>query len=110
MLHTYSNNDNRIKYLHNRCLQLIYCDQISSYEQLLKNYESISMDHKNRQALATWMFRNIESLSPGITIAIFVRRAGNHYKLCHLNDFQIFKRKFGLPRTKNLKRRFHRNQ
>ena len=89
MLHSYSNNDNRIKYLHNRCLQVIYYDQISPYEHLLKNYESISIDHKNRQAFSTWMFRNIESLSPAIIIVFFVRRSGNHFKLCRLNDFQI---------------------
>ena len=35
MLHSHYNN-NKIKYLHERCLRLTYCDKTSSYEELLE--------------------------------------------------------------------------
>ena len=62
-------------------------DQIASYVQLLKNYESTLMDIKNPQLVATKMFRYIQRLSPGITTAIFVRRVKNHYELCYFTNF-----------------------
>ena len=46
---TYNNKINR---LHERCLRLIYNDKYSSFENLLEKGSSVSIDHKNLQALA----------------------------------------------------------
>ena len=51
MLHSRKNN-NKIKHLHERCLRLIYSDKKSSYENLLEKDNSVSIHHKNIQALA----------------------------------------------------------
>ena len=48
MFHSRSNN-NKITHLHERCLQLIYSDKSSSYEELLKRDGSVSIYHKNIQ-------------------------------------------------------------
>ena len=56
MLHSRENN-NKIKYLHERCLRLIYSDKKPSYENLLEKDNSVSMHHKNIQVLAIEMFK-----------------------------------------------------
>ena len=56
MLHSHKNN-NKIKHLHERYLRLIYSDKKSSYENLLEKDNSVSVHHKNIQALAIEMFK-----------------------------------------------------
>ena len=51
---TYNNEINR---LHERWLRLIYNDKRSSFEDLLGKDNSVSIHHKNLQALATEMFK-----------------------------------------------------
>ena len=55
MLHSRKNN-NKTKHLHERCLELIYCDKKSSNEILLEKGNSVSIHHKNIQALTIEMF------------------------------------------------------
>ena len=55
MLHSRKKN-NKIKYLPERCLRLIYNDKRSSYENLLEKDNSVSIHNKNIQALAIEMF------------------------------------------------------
>lgn len=81
---SYNSNDNRINYY---VTDVFHSDQIASYVQLLKNYESALMDIKDPQLVATKMFKYMQRLSPGITIAIFVRRVKNHHKLCYFTNF-----------------------
>ena len=66
MLHS-RNNNNKIKHLHERCLRLIYSDKKSSYENLLEKDNSVSIHHKNIQALAIEMFKVKHKLCPEIT-------------------------------------------
>ena len=51
---TYNNKINR---LHERCLRLIYNDKRSSFEDLLKKDNSVSIHHTSLQALAIEMFK-----------------------------------------------------
>ena len=51
MLHSRSNN-NKIKHLHERCLRIAYQDKQSFYENLLVKDGTVSMHHRNIQALA----------------------------------------------------------
>ena len=46
MLHSRQNNK-KIKHLHERCLQLIQKDGLSSYEELLEKDVSVSVNHRN---------------------------------------------------------------
>ena len=51
---TYNNKINR---LHERCLQLIYNDKRSSFEDLLEKDNCVSIHHKNLRALAIEMLK-----------------------------------------------------
>ena len=56
MLHSRRNNS-IIRNLHERCLRLIYNDKNSSYEELLTKDGSVSIHHRNIQALATEFYK-----------------------------------------------------
>ena len=80
-------NNNKTTYLHEKCLQLIYSEK--SYEELLKRGGSVSLHHKNIQATAIDMFKNLNGMSPEITNDLFVQITENQCNLRHLNDFNI---------------------
>ena len=87
MLHSRKNN-NKIKHLHERCLRLIFSDKKSSYENLLEKDNSVSMHHKNIQALAIEMFKVKQKLCPEITSYIFMERRNNQYNMCNRPDYK----------------------
>ena len=86
MLHSRKKN-NKIKYLPERCLRLIYNDKRSSYENLLEKDNSVSIHNKNIQALAIEMFKVKNKLCPESTSNIFMERTNNHYNLRNLSHF-----------------------
>ena len=47
---------NKITRLHEICLRLIYNDKRSSFEDVLEKDNSVSINHKNLQALAIEIF------------------------------------------------------
>ena len=88
MFHSRSNN-NEITHLHERYLGLIYSDNSSSYEELLKRNWSVSIHHKNIQTTAIGMFENLNGMSLDITNDLFEQRIENHNNLCHIIRFNI---------------------
>ena len=64
MLHSRRLN-NKIKSIHERALRITYQDHISTFQELL-NKNSVSIHHRNLQALATEMFKIHRGLSPDI--------------------------------------------
>ena len=73
---TYNNKINR---LHEICLRLIYNDKRSSFEDLLEKDNSVSIHHKNLQALAIEMFKVHTKTSPEIMQEVFqVKEQGNY--------------------------------
>ena len=82
MLHSRKNN--KINFLHERCLRLIYSDKKSSYEEnILEKDNSVSIHHKNIQALAIAMFKVKHKLCPEIIGDIFMEGPNNQ---CNLRD------------------------
>ena len=49
--------NNKINYLHERALRITYGDRSSSFENLLIKDNSVSIHHRNTQALTTEMFK-----------------------------------------------------
>ena len=86
MFQSRKNND-KLKYLHERCLLLIYSDKNSSYEILLEKYISVSVHHKNIQTLEIEMFKVKHTLCPEITSDAFMEKTNNQYNLCNRPDF-----------------------
>ena len=85
-LHSRKNN-NKIKHLHELCLRLIYSDKKSSYENLLEKDNSVSIHHKNIQALPIEMFKVKHKACPEIAGDIFMKRTNNQYSLRNRPDF-----------------------
>ena len=75
--------------LHERCLRLIYNDKNSSYEELLTKDGSVSIHHRNIQALATEFYKIKNGLSPELFTEIFARETESHYNLRRCNDFRV---------------------
>ena len=65
----------------------VYSDKKSFHENLLEKDNSVSMHHKNIQALATEMFKVKHNLCPEIPNDIFMERTNNHYNLCNRPNF-----------------------
>ena len=60
MFHSPSNN-NKITNLREKCLQFIYNDKFSSYEELLERDGSFSIHYKNIQAIQLKLWsKNLE--------------------------------------------------
>ena len=56
MFHSRTLN-NRINNIHERALRLIYKDSQSSFKELLEKDHSVTVHHKNLQALVTEIFK-----------------------------------------------------
>ena len=73
---TYNNKINR---LHERRLRLMDNNKRSSFEDLLEKDNSVSIHHKNLQALAINMFKVHTKTSPEIMQEVFqVKEQGNY--------------------------------
>ena len=83
---TYNNKINR---LHERCLRLIYNDKRSSFEDLLEKDNSVSIHHKNLQALAIVVFKVHTKTSPEIIQEVFLVKEQGNYNLRKQTDFVI---------------------
>ena len=64
--------NNKINSIHERALRITYQDHISTFQELLNKGNSVSIHHRNSQALATEMFKIHRGLSPDILREIFV--------------------------------------
>ena len=72
MLHSRQSNK-KIKHLHERCLQLIQNDKLSSCEVPLQKDWSVSVHHRNIQSLAIEMLQVKHGQSPEIVTDIFTQ-------------------------------------
>ena len=77
----------KINRLHERCLRIIYCDNQSSFEELLEKDNSVSIHDRNIQILATEMYKVSKNMSPPQITELFARK-NNHFtticKFCKL--------------------------
>ena len=88
MCHNRTNN-NKINRLHERCLRLIYNDKKSSFKDLLKKNESVSLHHRNLRTLALELFEVFKGLSPVIFVEAFPVRQQIQYNMRNYSYFAM---------------------
>ena len=86
MFHSRSLNNKRNS-LHKRALGITYGDRSSSFENLLKKDKSVSIHHRNIQALATEMFKVKINIAPEIMKDLFAPKMSS-YEFCNNNLFK----------------------
>ena len=80
---------NQIYRLHERCLQIVYDDKISNFNELLLKDDPVSIHHQNFQKLAVEMFKMSRSLSHDIVKELFQFKEQIPYELRHRPQIQI---------------------
>ena len=70
MFHTKDLN-NQINKVQERTLRLLYNDDVSNFEQLLKRDDSFSVHQRNTQILLTEMFKAKNNIEPSLLGDIF---------------------------------------
>ena len=86
MFHSRTLKD-RINNIHERALRLTYKDNQSSFKELLEKDHSVTVHHKNLQALVTEIFKVKNDLAPDIMKDVFelkepsynLRSESNHF-------------------------------
>ena len=63
--------NNKINKLHERCLQIVYNNNTSTYEELLETDNSVSVHFQNVQALAIELCKVVNGFSPNIMKDVF---------------------------------------
>ena len=86
--------NNTINSIHERALRITYQDQTSTFPELLNKDYSVSIYHRNLQALAAEMFKIHRGLSPDILREIPVSRIiscklrrNNAFERCQVHSF-----------------------
>ena len=79
--------NNKINSVHERALRITYQDNTSTFQELLKKDNSVSIHHRNLQVLATEMFKTHWGLSPEILRETFVPKT-SLYNLRRNNTFE----------------------
>ena len=64
----------KINNLHYRALRIIYRDETSTFDELLKKDGSVTIHHRNIRALATEMYKVLNGLAPTFMREIFPQR------------------------------------
>ena len=70
--------NNKINCIREKALRITYQDHISAFQEVLLKYNSVSIHHRNLQALATEMFKIHRGLSPDILREIFLPKISLH--------------------------------
>ena len=63
--------NHKINRLHEKCLEIIYSDKISSFDELLDKDESVSIDHQNIHKLGIEIFIVLNGENPQIENKFF---------------------------------------
>ena len=79
--------NNKMHSLHERASKITYSDRSSSFEDLLKKDNSVSIHHRNIQALATEMFKVKNNIAPEIMKELFAPKMSS-YDLRNNNSFK----------------------
>ena len=96
--------NSKINHIHERSLRIVYKDNISSFEELLKKHKSFCIHHRNIQSFANELLKAKNSLSNRTMCDIFQTR-NLDYNLTSQIDFigtRVNASSFGLSSLKYL--------
>ena len=88
MFHSRSLN-NKINWLHERCLRIIYNDKRSTFGELLARDNSVSVQHSNVHVIVIEMGKLVKGISPEIMNEAFKLREKINYHLRHTTQFLV---------------------
>ena len=77
MFHSRALN-NKTNSIHERALRITYNDRKSSFEELLRKDNTVSIHHRNLQVLATEIFQIKNDIAPEILNEIFHNRTSSY--------------------------------
>ena len=77
MFHSRTVN-NKINSIHERASRITYNDRKSSFEELLRKDNTVSIHHKKLQLLATEIFKIKNNMAPEILSEIFQNRISSY--------------------------------
>ena len=73
--------NNKINKLHERALRIVYRDDVSNFEELLKMDNSLTIHHRNIHTLAIEMFKCLRGIGPELLNDIFVKKDGTNTRV-----------------------------
>ena len=82
--------NNNINSIHERALRITYNDRKSSFEELLRKDNTVSIHHRNLQLLATEIFKIENNMAPEILNEISQNRT-SPYDLWKTSSFYVRK-------------------
>ena len=79
--------ETQINRIHDRALKIIYGDNVSSFETLLKKSGSVTIHHRNLQLLATEIYKAFNNLSSSLMSDLFKIKIQNtiYVNMIYLN-------------------------
>ena len=78
---------NKINKLHERCLQIAYSDNTSSFNELLETDNPVSVHYGNIQVLSTDLSKIVDGLSPEIMKGVFPFNENSSYNTRNKRKF-----------------------
>ena len=63
--------NNHINRIHERALHIVFCDYISSFDELINQSGSVRIHHRNLQFLAIEIYKALHNLSPPLMSELF---------------------------------------
>ena len=79
-------SNNCINHLHERALRIVYNDNQSCFENLLRKDRSVSIHHRNIRSFAIEIYKIKNNMSTPIMPDLFEKR-NLSYNLCSQTDF-----------------------
>ena len=80
--------NNKINWLHERCLRIVYNNNQSTFEELLEKDNTVSVHQRNLQFLAIELYKVINGISPDLMKEVFPLNDDSGYSLRNNRTFK----------------------